>query len=115
MKKLLFLFLLFASSATAQTQIGGAGGVSSNSPVPQSQVGPGFNVKNYGAKGDSQATGTTACSFTVGQAQFTCTGIVFSATTDVGKQLFCNSSNAGASFFGNSLQTIASVQNATTA
>src|ERR1700675_2177647 len=25
-----------------------------SSPIPQSQVGPGFNVKNYGAKGDTQ-------------------------------------------------------------
>ena len=92
-------------------------GVPANSPLPSATSGPGpvFNVKNYGAKGDSQATSSVACTFTGGQAQFTCTGITFNSARDVGKNIFCNSNNAGASFFGNSLQTIVSVQNATTA
>ena len=113
MKRLLGLFFFLASVCSAQINNPGGSGVSPNAPITQSSVGPGFNVKNYGAKGDAQAAG--GCSFTSGVAQFTCSGAAFSASTDVGKNLFCNSLNAGFSFFGASLQTIASVQNATTA
>lgn len=120
-KRLALAIALFAMPVAAQTPPGGYGpstggsSVSPNTPIPQAQVGPGFNVKNYGAKGDTQATGNVSCTFIGGNAQFTCTGVTFSAATDVTKNLSCSSSNGGASFFGNSLQTIISVQNATTA
>src|SRR6266850_3239940 len=65
-------------AASTTNPSGGSSSVSPNSPIPQTQVGPGFNVKNYGAKGDTQATGNVSCTFIGGNAQFTCTGVTFS-------------------------------------
>lgn len=64
------------------------GGVSPNSPLPASSSGPGpvFNVKNYGAKGDTQSSGNcTASSFNLN-----CTDATFT-TANVGNRISCAS------------------------
>jgi len=71
-----------------------------------------FNVKNFGAKGDSQATSTNGCSYVSASPVVNCAGASFKQS-DVGKTVFGNSSNAGASAFGSTLTTILSVQSAT--
>lgn len=67
------------------TQTGG-GGVSPNSPLPAASSGPGpvFNVKNYGAKADTQSSGNcTAAGFNLN-----CTDITFTSA-NVGQRVSC--------------------------
>jgi hypothetical protein len=82
-----------------------------NTPITQSQVGPGFNVKNYGAKGDTQFSAAN-CTLN-GTATLVCPGANFNSAKDVGKRVNCGSG------LGGGLQvaagtTIASVTNSTT-
>lgn len=102
MKRILLsiAFLLVGTPTFAQTQIGGGGSsVSPNSPIPQSQVGPGFNVKNYGAKGDTQFSATSACSMTSGSPLMTCTGANFTAAANIGMRANCGTGLGGGLFF----------------
>jgi len=115
MKLLQLLLLLAPLSLMAQNPPGGygpgAGGITSNSPLPLATSGPGpvFNVQNYGAKGDSQSTGNANCT-TASNTIITCTGTAFSQATDPSKNIFC-SFGSGTEF--NTLTTIVSVQSAT--
>jgi len=87
---------------------GGGGGVTPNSPLPASSSGPGpvFNVKNYGAKGDTQESANGSISnFTI-----TCTDCVFTAA-DVNKSTSCS---VGSGTYWSNLPII-SVTNSTTA
>lgn len=64
-----------------------AGSVSPNSPIPQSTVGPGFNVKTYGAKGDSRTCDVAA---SAGGGTTHMTGACNYTAADVGKSVFFN-------------------------
>lgn len=117
MRKLCIFALLLAAlggSLSAQTPSGaysspaGGSSVSPNSPIPQSQVGPGFNVRNYGAKGDTQ---TSNVGVTNGTTTVTCANCAFTSA-DVGKTIFAHTPLSAEAF--NSLTTISSVTNGTT-
>jgi hypothetical protein len=106
----LFVLLLLPLVASAQGPqggtIGAGGGVSPNSPIPANQVGPGFNVKNYGAKGDTKQSANAT-----GQAPgLTCTDCNFTSA-DVGKGISCGQN--GTSIVNGVTTTIASVVSAT--
>lgn len=100
-----------AVSGTTCTTWSAAGGTPSNSPITQAQVGPGFNVVNYGAVNDAQSM--TNCTLASSQTQV-CTGAGFSASRDVGKEISCGLDFAGA--YGSYLAktTITSVTNSNT-
>jgi len=82
---------LLTCSVSAQQQFPGAGGgVSPNSPLPASTSGPGpvFNVKNYGATGD------TLNSYNCIKSGFNlnCTDVTFTPA-DVGKHVSCGNTS----------------------
>lgn len=85
---------------------GSSSGGGPNLPIPQAQVGPGFNVKNYGAKGDWQSSNNGATTTSTTQ---TCSDCNFTQA-DVGKTI------CGATLATTELPctTISTVTNATT-
>jgi hypothetical protein len=87
----------------------GAGGAAANSPLPAATSGPGpvFNVKNYGAVGNSQSSLNATAT---GGTGFTCTDCAFTQA-DVGKRISCA---ANFTTVVAPATTIASVTNATT-
>ena len=77
-----------AVGANGCTTWGAGGGVSPNSPLPASSSGPGpvFNVKNYGAKGNTR----TSSNCTAAATNLNCTDVTFT-TADVGDRVSCAS------------------------
>lgn len=92
---------------------GSSSGGGPNLPIPQSTVGPGFNVKNYGAKGDTQFS-TANCTTVNGQATISCPGANFSAAANIGQRANCGSGLGGGLFFATGT-TITGVNSSTVA
>lgn len=76
----------FYTCALGQFHLSGANPLPVNSPLPASSSGPGpvFNVKNYGAFGDSQSSLNATPATTV----LNCTDCAFTSA-DVGKRISC--------------------------
>jgi len=115
--KLLPLLLFLAPLAGAQTQIGGGvsgGGITPNSPLPAATSGPGpvFNVKNYGAKGNTQFSSAN-CTTTNGLSSVTCPGANFSSAANVGMRMNCGQVLGNGAFFpaGTTIVSVSSSTN----
>ena len=109
----------YTASTNAWADAGG--GVSPNSPIPQAQVGPGFNVVNYGVVNDAQSSSTctinTSTTQVCSQASFCNAGSVPCAAgqaSNVGMEFSCGFIFTGAYGAYVPKTTIVSVTNATT-